>query len=58
MTTEQKSYCKDICPIGKQKFEEFLMNNNSPYDAALDMIWFVEKCFMTCERLQADGSKT
>ena len=50
LTKEQRDYCYKECPIGKAKSEEFLDANNSAYDAALDMMWFVEKCSETCER--------
>jgi hypothetical protein len=50
LTVEQRLYCSDKCPIGKAKKEEFLERSNSGYDAALDMIWFVEECSKTCER--------
>ena len=50
LTNEQKLYCSDKCPIGRAKKEEFLERSNSGYDAALDMLWFVEECSKTCER--------
>ena len=45
-----KQYCSEKCPIGIAKKEELLNSNNSAYDAAMDMYWFVEQCCRTCER--------
>ena len=42
------TYCDEQCPLGIKKSKEFLDNNNSAYDAALDFVWFAEKCFETC----------
>ena len=41
-------YCNKYCHIGREKSREFLNNNNSAYDAALDFVWFTEECFKTC----------
>jgi hypothetical protein len=41
-------YCNNSCPIGQKESKEILDNNNSAYDAALDFMWFAEKCFETC----------
>ena len=48
LTKEQRDYCHKECPIGKAKSKEFLDANNSAYDAAMDMWFFVEKCIKTC----------
>jgi hypothetical protein len=50
LTDEQREYCSNQCPIGKKKKEQLLDMNNSAYDAAIGMLWFVEKCAETCER--------
>ena len=42
------TYCDKKCPIGMKASREFLDNNNSAYDAALDFCFFVEECFKTC----------
>jgi hypothetical protein len=42
------NYCIKECPLGKEKSEEFLNRNNSAYDAAMDMYFFVEECKNTC----------
>jgi hypothetical protein len=42
------AYCDQECPIGKEMSRKFLDENNSAYDAALDFMWFTEKCFNTC----------
>jgi hypothetical protein len=55
LSAEQRLYCSDECPIGKTKKEEILNSCNSGYDAALDMLWFVEKCAETCERCKNKG---
>jgi hypothetical protein len=57
LTKEQRDYCYKECPIGKAKSKEFLDANNSAYDAALDMMWFVEKCSETCERCKNGKSE-
>lgn len=41
-------YCDKKCPKGMKASKEFLDNNNSAYDAALDFMWFTEECFKTC----------
>jgi hypothetical protein len=46
--SEVKDFCIKECPIGKKKSREFLDMDNSAYDAALDMYFFVEKCMNTC----------
>lgn len=56
-TKEQKDYCYRDCPIGKAKSKEFLDANNSAYDAALDMMGFIEKCAKTCERYKDGNSE-
>lgn len=51
------AYCIKECPLGKEKSRELLDKNNSAYDAALDMQFFVDKCIKTCpykDKLQAD----
>ena len=50
LDTNAKMYCVTECELGKRKQKEFLEKNNSAYDAALDMIWFVEDCMRTCPR--------
>lgn len=50
LTTEQRLYCSDQCPIGRAKKTELLNIHNSVYDAAFELLWFVEKCAETCER--------
>ena len=40
-------YCSK-CPIGSQASEKFLDKNNSPYDAAIDFMSFVNECSKTC----------
>lgn len=42
-------FCIRECPIGKKQSDEFLSQNNSAYDAALDMQDFVDKCKRTCK---------
>lgn len=42
------TYCSKKCPIGMKASREFLDNNNSAYDAALDFCFFVDECFKTC----------
>jgi hypothetical protein len=41
-------FCIKTCPLGVKKSEEFLAKNNSAYDAALDMHFFVDECKKTC----------
>lgn len=41
-------YCINECPLGKEKSEEFLDKNESAYDAAMDMRFFVKECLKTC----------
>jgi hypothetical protein len=55
LTSAQRAYCYQECPVGKVKSKEFLDASNSAYDAALDMMWFVEKCSETCERCKNNG---
>ena len=50
LSVEQRLYCSETCPIGKAKKAEFFRDSNSVYDAALDLIWFVEKCAETCDK--------
>lgn len=42
------TYCIKQCENGIAKSNEFLDNNNSAYDAAIDMWAFVEECKKTC----------
>jgi hypothetical protein len=46
--SEVRDYCIKECPLGIEKSKEFLEINNSAYDAAMDMHFFVEKCINTC----------
>lgn len=41
-------YCYEKCTIGNCASKEFLNNNNSAYDAAMDFLRFTEDCFKTC----------
>lgn len=41
-------FCIKSCPLGKKKSKELLDKNNSVYDAAMDMRFFVEECLKTC----------
>ncbi len=41
-------FCIKGCPLGTEKSKEFLDKNNSAYDAAMDMHFFVENCIKTC----------
>lgn len=45
---EVRDFCIKDCPLGKEKSREFLDKNNSVYDAATDMYFFVEECIKTC----------
>ena len=47
--SEIRDFCIKSCPLGKEKSKEFLNENNSAYDAAIDMRLFVEKCLKTCQ---------
>lgn len=42
-------YCINECPIGKKQSDEYLSQNNSAYDAAIDMQFFVNRCICTCK---------
>ena len=55
LTLDQKLYCSDTCPIGKAKKKDLLDTNNSGYDAALDMLAFVEHCSENCERYKLNA---
>ena len=44
LNSEQKQKCLD-CPYGSEKKDEFLSNNNSAFDAAIDMEAFVNECY-------------
>lgn len=46
--SEVKDFCIRECPLGKEKSQELLDRNNSAYDAAMDMCFFVEECIKTC----------
>jgi hypothetical protein len=46
--SEIRDFCIKGCPLGKEKSREFLDKNNSAYDAAMDMSFFVEECMKTC----------
>ena len=41
-------FCIKGCPLGIEKSKEFLDKNDSAYDAAMDMYFFVEECLKTC----------
>jgi hypothetical protein len=45
---KMNDFCIKTCPLGVKKSEEFLAKNNSAYDAALDMHFFVDECKKTC----------
>ena len=42
------TYCNNECSIGKKASKEFLNNNNSAFDAAIDFWHFVDECIKTC----------
>jgi hypothetical protein len=46
--SEVRDFCIKGCPLGKEKSREFLDKNNSVYDAAMDMYFFVDECVKTC----------
>lgn len=46
--SEMNDFCIKGCTIGLAKCEEFLNKNNSAYDAAMDMYFFVDECIKTC----------
>lgn len=46
--SEVKDFCIKGCTLGKEKSREFLEQNNSVYDAAMDMHFFVKECLKTC----------
>lgn len=46
--SEVKDFCIKSCPLGIEKSKEFLDKNNSAYDAAMDMHFFVKECMKTC----------
>ena len=46
--SEVKDFCIKGCPLGREKSKELLDKNNSAYDAAMDMYFFVEECVKTC----------
>ena len=46
--SEVKEFCIKSCPLGLEKRKEFLDKNNSVYDAATDMYFFVKECMKTC----------
>jgi hypothetical protein len=41
-------FCIKECAFGKAKSNEFLDRNDSAYDAAMDMCFFVDECMKTC----------
>jgi hypothetical protein len=45
---EKNDFCIKSCPVGIEKSKELLDKNNSAYDAAIDMYFFVEECMKTC----------
>lgn len=44
LSSEQREICLN-CPYGKEKEEYFLKSNNSAFDAAYDMMNFVNACY-------------
>lgn len=48
MNTKNIEYCHGHCEKGRKASADFLNNNNSAYDAALDFMWFTDECFKTC----------
>lgn len=47
---EGLEYCYTICEKGKAKGKQFLDDNNSAFDAALDFRFFVDECKKTCNK--------
>ena len=47
--TKSKPYCYKMCPIGKQKQEELLKENDSVLDAVYDFECFCTACSETCQ---------
>jgi hypothetical protein len=43
-------YCYEKCELGKAKGKEFIEENNSAFDAAIDFHIFVEECKKTCNK--------
>ena len=41
--------CSDKCPKGRAFLKQVLNDNNSAFDAAVDMWQFVDKCRDTCD---------
>lgn len=48
--------CRE-CPIGREKRNEFLSNNESVFDAVSDFILFIEKCSKKCSYLKKETNK-
>lgn len=42
------TYCCKECNIGKETSKKLLEENNSAHDAAMDFVFFTERCFYTC----------
>lgn len=50
-------YCIEQCPIGKKKSDEYLSQNNSALDAAIDMQIFVNRCDCKYEKERREFDK-
>lgn len=42
------AYCNKECCVGKEMSRKLLEEENSAHDAAINFVFFTEKCFDTC----------
>lgn len=42
----------ETCQVYIKKKEELLNSNNSAYDAAIDMMFFIDDCLRTCKKIK------
>jgi hypothetical protein len=45
-----KFYCKHECPKGLKQCLKIVQESESPIEAAMDMIFWVEECQKTCSK--------
>lgn len=47
---EKDEYCRFTCEKGCKAQDRFIEQNNSAFDAVIDMHFFLDNCRKTCER--------
>ena len=53
--TYNTTHC-EACKIYQAKKDEFLKRYNSAYDAAIEMMFFMDDCKKSCDKVKPEGT--